>query len=130
MPANHHIDHKNKLIVTRWEGIARDFELINAFKKYQQEIQNHPDHMDYNEILDLRTISSNQVTIDGIRNIALIASQTDRDESNRKLAFIVDSNLAYGLARMYETYRKFGRHGDKKIRVFKNEKNAFEWVQQ
>jgi len=130
MPANHHIDHKTKLIITRWEGIARDFELINAIKKYQEEIQNHPDYIHYNEVLDLTKVSSNQVTVEGIRNIAQIASETDHSESNRKLALIVDSSLSFGLARMYETYRKYGKSGHKKIRVFRDEKSALEWVQQ
>jgi hypothetical protein len=130
MPAIHHIDHKTKLIVTRWEGIARDFELIGAIKKYQNEIQNHPDYIHYNEIVDFRKMSSNQVTIEGIKEIARIAAEGDRSGSDRKLAFVVNSKLTFGLAKMYETYRKYARKNtNKEIGVFKNEKDAFDWVQ-
>jgi hypothetical protein len=53
MPANHHIDHDAKIILTTWEGIADDSELIEALNNYQTNIQNHPDYIDYNEIIDL-----------------------------------------------------------------------------
>ena len=129
MPANHHIDHKTKLIVTRWEGFACDIELIKALKKYQKEIQNHPDYIHYNEVLDVCKVSSNQVTLEGIRNIARIASEADHSQPNRKLALLVCSNLAFGLAKIYETYRKYAKSGKQQIRVFKNEKDAFQWVQ-
>ena len=129
MPANHHIDHKTKLIVTRWEGIARDFEIIDAIKKYQEEIQNKPDYIHYNEVVDFRKMTSTQITVEGIKKIAHIASTTVHSETTRKLALIVNSNLAFGLARMYETYRKFSKNANKEIGVFKNEKDAFEWVQ-
>ena len=129
MPANHHIDNKNKLIITTWEGEARDIEFIEAIKKYQNDIQNHPDYINYNEIVNLSKVTSFKLTTKGIKTIGEIASTTDKKEINRKLALIVNSNLAFGLARMYEAYRSFSKSANKEIRVFKNEKNAFEWIE-
>ena len=128
MPANHHIDNKNQLIITTWEGEARDIEFIEAIKKYQDDIQNHPDYINYNELVNLSKISKLKLTTEGIKTIGEIASTSDKKDSNRKLALIVSSNLAFGLARMYETYRSFSKSANKEIRVFKNENNAFEWV--
>ena len=129
MPANHHIDNKNKLIITTWEGEARDIEFIEAIKKYQNDIQNHPDYINYNEIVNLSKVTGFKLTTKGIKTIGEIASTTDKKEINRKLALIVNSNLAFGLARMYEAYRSFSKSANKEIRVFKNEKNAFEWIE-
>jgi len=128
MPANHHIDNNAQLIITTWEGEAHDIEFIDAIKKYQKDIQNHPDYINYNEVVDFTKVTGVKLTTEGIKNIGHIASTTDINEVNRKLAFIVSSNLAFGLARMYEAYRSFSKNANKEIRVFKTEKDAFEWV--
>jgi len=129
MPATHHIDNETQLIITTWEGEARDIDFIGAIKKYHKDFQNHPDCKSYNEVVDLSKITSIKLTTEGLKTTAQIASTTDQKEINRKLALIVSSNLAYGLARMYEVYRSYAKRADKEIRVFKNEKDAFEWVQ-
>ncbi len=128
MPANHHIDNEAKLIITTWEGEARDIEFIEALRKYQSDIQNHPDYIYYNEVVDFTKVGAVKLTTEGIKNIGVIASTTDNNEINRKLAIIVSSSLAYGLARMYEAYRSFSKNAHKEIRIFKTEKDAFEWV--
>ena len=129
MPANHNIDTKAQLLITTWEGEARDIEFIEAIKKYQKDIQSHPDYINYNEVVDFSNVTGINLTAEGIKNIGTIASTTDQNEVNRKLAFIVSSPLAYGLARMYEAYRSFSKKGQKEINIFKNEKDAFEWIQ-
>lgn len=128
MPANHHIDHKAKLIITIYEGEAGDLECIEAIKRYQNDIQNHPDYFNYNEIVDLSKVTTFKLTTEGIKNLSKIASTTDHEECDRKLAIIVNSGLAYGLARMYVAYRSFSKKSNKEIRIFKNEKDAFEWI--
>lgn len=129
MPANHHVDNKAQLIITTWEGEARDIEFIEAIKKYQNDIQNHSDNISYNEVVDLSSITGIKLTTEGIRNIGVVAAKTDHIEVNRKLAIIVSSNLAFGLARMYEVYRSFTKNSHKEICVFKSKKDALEWVQ-
>lgn len=129
MPANHKIDTEARLLITTWEGEARDIEVIKALTKYQKDIQNHSNYIDYNEVLDCSNVTNIKLTSEGIQNIARIASDADQSGSGRKLAFIVASNLAFGLARMYEIYRGLGKKSQKKIRIFKNKKDAFEWVQ-
>ena len=128
MSANHHIDNNNQLIVTTWEGEACDIEFIEAIKKYQNNIQNRPDCINYNEVVDLRKVTNLKLTTKGIKIIGSIASNTDTKEINKKLALIVSSNLAFGLARMYEAYRSFSNNANKEIRVFKNETEAFKWA--
>lgn len=128
MPATHHIDNINHLIVTTWHGEARDTEFIEAIKNYQNNIQNQPNYINYNEVVDFRKMTSVKLTTEGIKVIGAIASTTDTQDINKKLALIVSSNLAFGLARMYEAYRSFSKNANKEIRVFKNETDAFKWV--
>ena len=129
MPANHNIDNKRQLIITTWEGEARDAEFIEAIKQYQKDIQNHPDYINFNEIVNLSGVTRYKLTTERIKAIGQIASSTDNTNINRKLAIIVSSTFAFGLARMYEAYKSFSIKSRKEINIFKNEKDAFEWVQ-
>lgn len=128
MPANYHIDNKTKLIFTTWEGEAHDNDFIMAIKEYQKDIQNHPDYITYNEVVNLSNVSKIKITTEGIKTLSHIASSTDKGRSNRKLAIIVNSTFAFGLARMYEAYRSFSKKSQKEIRIFKNEISALEWI--
>jgi len=128
MPARHSIDKELQLIITTWEGEARDIEFIEALKKYQEDIQNQPENMAYNEIVDLSNMTNIKLTTEGIISISQIAAKSDRGDTIRKLALIVGSNLAYGLARMYETYRSLTNKSSKVVRVFKDKEAAYEWV--
>jgi len=127
--AHHHVDSKNQLIITTWEGQAGDIEVAEALNKYQKAFQNHPDYSGYNEVFDARHVSGISLTSTGVKFLGHIASSTDQIEVSSKLAIIVNSTLAYGIARMYLAYRNFGRRTHKEIRLFKKAKVAFEWAQ-
>jgi len=128
MSAIHKIDNDNQLIVTTWEGDASDIEFIEAIKEYQINIQSNPDYINYNEIVDCSKITKLKLTSSGIKTIGTIASSTDSENINKKLALIVSSNLAFGLARMYQAYRSFAKSANKEIRVFKNNDDAINWA--
>lgn len=128
MAAQHIIDTEARLIITRWKGDAIDIELIEALKRYQRDIQTNPEYLDYNELVDFREAGTLQVSTEGIKSIGRIASATDGEARHRKLALIVASDLAFGLARMYEVYRDVVRKSNKEIRTFKDEDEARDWL--
>lgn len=128
MPAEHHIDDTIQIITTTWKGDATDSELLKSLKEYQKNIQCKPEYLNYNEIFDLSKASNVRLTINGLINIGRMASNTDHLFIHKKLALIVNSNLVFGFARMYESYRNMGISSCKKIRVFKNLKMAIEWT--
>jgi len=129
MAVKHYIDTKSRLIITTWEGDAVDIDFIEEIQKYQKDIQNKTEYKNYNEVVNFSKVKGIKLTTEGIKNIGGIAAQTDRNEICRKLAFIVSNNLAFGLVRMYQAYRSFEKNSNKEIRVFKNENDAFEWIQ-
>ena len=128
MPAQHDIDNEARLIITTWTGDAVDSEFIAAINRYQHELQNKPEYLDFNEVVNFCSVGRINLTVKGIRQVGKIASSTDRPGSNRKLAIIVNSNLAYGLTRMYMAYRSFETNSTKKVRVFKDENEALQWA--
>ena len=128
MPAQHTIDNKNNVITTTWSDTATDSELIDALTRYHREIKSNPDYQAYNEILDLREVGTIKLTTAGIQRIGEIAVKTDQVNVKTKLAIIVSSPLAYGLARMYEAYRNLAPNPNKEIQVFKEISGAHDWI--
>ena len=128
MPAKHTINTDAKLLITEWEGDAIDIDFIEALKKYQSDIQSQNEYRNFNEIVDLTKVTSFKLTTDGLRNIGSIAANTDSHDAVTKLAIIVPSKFAYGLARMYEVYRSFSNKSTKNIHIFRNETDALHWI--
>ena len=127
MPATHHIDEQNKLIVTTWEGEPTVQDLSEAFKKYQNKIKSKPEFQNYDELVDFTKIEGFKLSSDGLGKLAQTASSFDKSIGKSKLAIIVKTTLAFGLARMYEIFRSFGQR-KKEIRVFKDRSSALNWL--
>ena len=129
MPAQHNIDNKRRLITTLWFGGAIDSELIEALTKYQQDIKSQPKYFSYNEIVDFGQASSFKLSTQGIMTLAHLATKTDSQGVKTKLAIVVNNSLAYGLGRMYVTYRSLVPRGRKDVGVFMGYYDALEWIE-
>ena len=128
MPAHHTVDADAQLLITTWKGEAHDHEFIEAIHNYQKEIQTHPEQLHFNEIVDFTDMTHVKLTAGGIKNIGRIALLTDTDHVKRKLALVVSSNVAFGLARMYTTYRTLSPKSNKDIHIFRTKADALEWA--
>ena len=129
MPAQHKINDNTKLITTIWFGEAIDSELIDALTKYQQDIKSQSNYFSYNEIVDFSKASSFKLSTQGIMRLAHIATNTDKQGVKTKLAIVVNNPLAFGLGRMYGTYRSLVPSGLKDVRVFMSSRDALEWIE-
>ena len=128
MPAQHHIDTAAKLISIIWEGEATDLEFANALHQYQDEIRGSSEFDDYHEILDFGGIRGIKLTSKGLSQIAHMAAKSDKKNHRTKLAIVATSTVAFGFAKMYETYRRFTPRNRKTVRVFKNRNQALGWL--
>jgi hypothetical protein len=61
--------------------------------------------------------------------LAHLATKTDSQGVKTKLAIVVNNSLAYGLGRMYVTYRSLVPRGIKDVRVFMSYYDALEWIE-
>ena len=130
MPASHYVDNEAKLIITTWVGDAVDNDLIEALKKYQMRFLNKPYYYTYDEVVNFTRVSRINVSVKGLINISKIAARTDKDRIMTKVAFIVSSDLAFNFAKLYATYRNFGKNIKKQICIFKTESEALEWIRE
>ena len=128
MPAHHRIDNQEKIIYTKWVGEATDYSLLRAFKKYQNEYLSDTSYLGYDEIVDFRDVPIFHIIIKGLKNIGKTASMANQHRPGTRLAFIVSTNLAVNLVKLYAVYRNFGQMPKKSIRAFKNERKAYAWV--
>jgi len=128
MPAVHTIDHDQKVIITTWEGEPINQELSEAFKKYQSEIKEEPEYIQFNELVDFSGIRGIRLNSDGLRLLADIAAKSDTTQVKTKLAIIVKPGLTFGLARMYEIYRNLNPKKSKEIKVFHDSSPALAWL--
>ena len=128
MPAKHHIDDNNKLVITTWAGKLDDNEMIQIYLQYLKNIKTLPQYIPYNEIADFSKADEINLTVEGIKRVGEIASTADCEDVKTKCAIVVNSNLAFGLARMYQVYRSFSPRANKQLRVFKHEQDAREWL--
>ena len=127
MPASHHIDNKNKLIITSWHSEPTESELADTLHNYQREIKSKPEFLDYHELLDFREIKGIKLKINDLRKLGKIAAEYDKTDVNSKLGFVVSSTISYGIARMYSIYRGLYSQS-KEVRVFKNKPDALVWL--
>jgi ribosomal protein S6 len=128
MPAIHQIDIETGTINTTWEGDVADDVIIEAIKRYQEDIISKPEYNNYNEVVNFANVAGVKVTASGLRDLAKQAIKSERPGIYTKLAIIVKPGLAYSFANLYATYRKYIQSSNKEIQVFKNEEDALYWV--
>ena len=128
MPATHEIDSANRLIITTWSGKATESEFIDTLISYQLKVKGNREYQTYNELLDFSQIDNINLSKKSMTTLSKIAQQTDRQDVQTRLAIIVSSPLAFGLARMYVAYRNLLQYTNKELKVFKNRSDAFAWV--
>jgi hypothetical protein len=130
MPAEHHIDNDLKLITTTWSGDATDDEPIDALLKYLRDIRSKPEYSSFNEIVDFNRAEIIKMSTTGLRRLAEIGVDYEVHGVKTRLAFILTTPLAYGLGRMYATYRSLIPGGVKEVRVFRQYQDALGWIEQ
>jgi len=128
MPASHFIDHEAKLIVTKWEGEATNTYFEDALRNYLENVRSSDECINYNEIVDIRKADPIKITIKGLLKIGQVATSNNAKENNMRMALLLKPGNSFSLARLYIFYRNMGRTDRKKISVFMNEVEAFEWA--
>ncbi len=128
MPAEHAVDTHNRIIITTWTGEVVDNDLVKALSDYHLTLRGKASYASFDEIVDFSQASHYHLSISGIQRLVEIAAATDVPGTRTKLAFVVKAPVAYGLARMYQTYRSLIPAGSKILRIFRTYDEALRWV--
>ena len=119
MPARYQIDKERRLVITTGTG---PFLMADALD-HQERLRKDPDFdPTYSQLMDITAMTLDNIGLEEIRKLAqrwLFSPQSRR-------AIVVQGEVAYGLARMFEMLRE--NAGENGIRVFRDREEALDWV--
>ena len=121
MPIAHRVDHKRRLVVAAAYGTVTAEDLF----AYQREVASRPDAAGYDELVDMTPaahIAAEEST--RARDLASLAASTDQPDVTTRFAIVAPTDLAFGLGRMYQSYRENERRTTKQVGVFRTMEEA------
>ena len=125
MPITYEIDHGQRLVTAIPHGKLVDADIF----KYQQEVWSRPDVKGYDELIDMTGVTEIEfISTKRVAFLADLSASMDPPALTSKLAIIATTDLHFGLARMYETYRGTAKQGTKAVRVFRDRGEALQWL--
>jgi len=119
MSWHYKIDIQNRLVRTRADGTLTDADLIDGDSALRNDPEFDPA---YYQLLDLREADGSEVTAAGVR---ALASRPPLFTSSARRAIVVETNLGFGMSRMFELLRE-GKSGE--VRVFRSLEEACDWL--
>jgi hypothetical protein len=119
VPASYKIDKDRRLVMSTGSGVFKKDEVLS----HQGELLADPDfNPNYSQLVDFTRVTKFDLSAADVR----ILAERDVFAPDARRAFIVPTELAFGLARMYGVHREDA--GEKGIRIFRNKEEALDWV--
>jgi hypothetical protein len=119
MPVSYAIDKQKKLVVTCAWGTCTAEDALEFRRQILKDGDFDPS---LNQLADFSGITTLDVTPAEVRMLA--GGNIFSPDSRR--AIVVEGQLAFALARMFETLR--GLRGDRHVRVFHTREEAVAWI--
>jgi len=128
LPITYEIQHDKKLVHARVSGtLTRD----DAFQ-YQQQVWSSPEVRGYNQLVDASDMGHVDIpfpSADAMRELSSLAASMDDPSTRTRFAIVATSAFAYGLARMYATYRALDARSTRVVSVFRSVEDATAWLE-
>ncbi len=125
MPLEYRIDLERRVVFATAARILSDEDVF----AYQREVWSRDDLAGYDEVVDLGEVEDFVLSSDDrVRALAELASAMDVSGASSRLAIVAPRDLAYGFARMFETYRELNQRGSKSVSVFRSMQAALDWL--
>ncbi len=118
MPGSYLIDVDAGVVFTRVWGVVNDDELLLHSKALRADPRFH---VGQRQIVDFREVTTIRVTADGVRELARLTPFP----SDARRAFVVTSDEAYGLLRMYGAFLDASND---QMGIFRTLEPALEWI--
>ena len=126
MPINYRVDHDKRLVVALGHGVLTDAEVFG----YQREAWSRTDVRGYNELVDMTRVSKIELpSADRIKDLARLAAAMDTGAAGSKFAIVAPADLAFGLGKMFQTYRSLMPQSQKEVGVFRTMEEALAFLE-
>ena len=124
MPIEYAIDQDRRLVIARLRGTLTDEEVFG----YQREVWSRAEVAGFDELIDATDCDKFEVPSgDRILQLADLSASMDAAAPS-KLAIVAPRDLAFGLGRMYESYRGVSDKSTKEVSVFRSMSDASKWL--
>jgi hypothetical protein len=125
MPIEFTIDHARRLVTATARGLLTGQDVFG----YQRTVWSRTDVQGYNELLDMRAVEGIDIaSVDNMRALAQLSASMDIPATSSKFAIVATSDEAFGLSRMYETYRHLEDKSTKQVAVFRTLTEAYAYL--
>jgi len=118
MPFAFTIDTSRRLVLSRGWGVLNDRELVAHVRALAQDPRFRPD---LHQLCDFIDVTDVRVTAAGVREMTGLKPFG----AGARRAFAVSSDVAYGMARMYQIMRE---DAPDEVEVFRDIDAALEWL--
>lgn len=125
MPIEFTIDHARRLVTATARGTVTGEDVFG----YQRAVWSRADVQGYNELLDMRAVEALALpSVDNMRALAELSASMDAPQTSSKFAIVATTDEAFGLSRMYETYRHLEGKSTKEVAVFRTITEAYAYL--
>ena len=115
------VDEENQLTEHIFTGVILGKDVIEAVKAL------YAAGPTLNHLWDLTEADMSAVKSEDLQQIALIAKQYSSSDRAGRTAIVSNSDLGYGLGRMYSSFADLSGHSAE-VRSFRSRKEAEEWI--
>ncbi|MCI0453232.1 MAG: hypothetical protein L0Z51_12775 [Candidatus Latescibacteria bacterium] len=128
MPIEYVIEVHLRRVVATVHGTLTEHDVFG----YQRNVWTHPEIAGFDEIVDMTYVEHVDLPTpsgERMRALAELSAEMDAVTSSR-FAIVAPGDFAYGLARMYGTYRALDERSTKEVRVFRSMQDAMAWLEE
>ncbi len=125
MPIEFTIDHARRLVTAKGRGTLTGEDVFG----YQRDVWSRAEVQGYNELMDMRDVEQIDLrSIDNMRALAELSASMDAPRVSTRFAIVATTDEAFGLGRMYETYRRLEGKSTKEVGVFRSLNEAYDYL--
>jgi hypothetical protein len=119
------VDHAQRLIITKADGTMTHEDIMG----YQQAVRSNPELIGYNEFVDMSQVERIALeSIDRVRELAARSAGMDGDTPASRFVIVAPTAEAFGLGRLYQTYRGLDARSKKEVGVFRTMEEAMAFL--
>ncbi len=125
MPLEHSIDHSRRLVIAKGRGVLTGQDIFG----YQRAIWSDSAVRGYDELVDMSAVEEIALeSIDRVQQLARVSAGMDSRSVRAKFAIVAPNDIAFGLGRMYQTYRGLEEGSTKEVGVFRSWEKALAFL--
>ncbi len=125
MPLDWRIDDSRRLIVAVGHGTLTDTDVFG----YQHSVWSRPEVSGYDELVDMsRVLRIALPPGERVRELAEISAHMDEPATRSKFAIVAPSDVAFGLGRVFQSYRGLMKNSTKDVEVFRTMEDALRFL--